>query len=240
MKGYSELARFHHLDPVEACVAVLEEYNIPHRLATDALTPDVSALGQSIEPACMVMVPNERYVEARNSLLETARLDAADAQGEELEPYLSWETDDLQNMLREVESWGPTDLALAEKVLRERGAAVPDIHFQAPMDEKAAGTVSFIQADPPIAEGRKRGQPTVIAMGFILGSLGPTGLFHIFGALWGVIIGGSLAFTVTRMPDGTRAYIYDRRSRYWGGAILIYSVVATLGWILASRYLHGR
>ncbi|MCW3109501.1 MAG: hypothetical protein JWQ09_4007 [Segetibacter sp.] len=59
----------------------------------------------------------------------------------------------------------------------------------------------------------------------------------IFGGLFGIIIGWTLAYFKKTLPDGQRVYVYREEERKHGNRMLIISIVSFIFWIICQWWL---
>ncbi|QIF00725.1 hypothetical protein [Roseimicrobium sp. ORNL1] len=225
-----EIARFFHREPATVCGKVLQEAGISFRLSDDSLTPDVSALGRSSNPACLVLIPESAEIQAREALLENARKEAL-GEVDPSHPMTTWSDEDLTKTLAEPSEWSPYEIAVAEKLLRDRGREVAPVRYfatnrKAPAQERAPEGPASHQEPLP---GLKAANSLMTIFGFVSSTA---------GGLIGLIIASSYVFSTDQLPDGQKRWTYDPKSRVVGAVMFTYAVIMFclfIGWGLQNR-----
>jgi len=219
-----ELARFHHAEPLKACTDVLQAEGIPFRLSNDSFSQGVGAAQLGHLASCMVMVPENWMVRAREALLRVAREEVA-AGVEPDHPLATSDNENLLEVLRHPEDSSEFDLAVAERLLMKRGVTPPLISFEPPppspgeMDTPAQGS----HLDP-VLPGTRRGNEAALFVGFLLGT---------FGGVVGIIIGCNFALGTEVLPMQTRRrYLYDESTRRQGAYLAFYSLGMMVLWLV--------
>lgn len=225
-----EIARFFHREPAAVCGKVLEEAGIPFRLSDDSLTPDVSALGRASNPACLVLVPESAEVQAREALLENARKEILRGI-DPSHPMATWSNEDLTETLAEPSEWSPYEIAVAEKLLGDRGLEVAPVRYlstipNAPAQKQAPDGPAVPQEPLP---GLRAANSLMTIFGFVVSTT---------GGLIGLVIAASYVFSTDQLPDGQKRWTYDPKSRVIGAVMFTYATIMLcllLGWGLQNR-----
>jgi hypothetical protein len=219
MDDFVEIARFHRSEPLQACMAVLKAAAVDARFSNDSLTLDVASFQRGSNPSCIVTVPAEQLEQARYALLGAAREEVAETL--DANHYLhSCDDQALLEVLKEPLESSEYELALAERLLIQRGIQPPEIRFPSPLSA-ATELRGEAHADAPLP-GKKAGSALFITASF---------LFSIMGGFVGPLIGWGYAFSTETRSDGKTYYLYDDRTRKWGGALLIFGVLMIFLWI---------
>jgi hypothetical protein len=224
MNGEIEIARFFHESPAEACGKLLADAGIPFRLSTDALTSDLTALCRASNPAILVMVPRGRTVEARHVLLNHARSEVAHGV-DASHPMMAWGDADLASVLKEASAWSAFDLAVAEKLLEERGVTVDPGNSSPARRLEGAPSPDITKQEP--LPGDEPANPWVVGFGFLMAPLGAAGilLFCVPGTLLAMIIACDSMFSTKLDAEGRRQYVHTPRSRTVGLVLFFVSLV---------------
>ena len=240
MTDYVEIARFYHLEPMEACVEVLTEAGIPTRVDNDSLTTNLSIIQPGAVSSAMVLVPSEQESPARMALLEGARREVAE-EIDPMYPLVSSTEEELRALLNKPWENSAYDLALAEKLLRDRGLSPGEITFTREIPAKDGG-------EEKILNGRRRVSALLILYGvfvLLLSMLKLWGMFEdlyheYFGAFAGImggfLLGGAVAWNVAfateRRSDGLKYYVFGEGSRKCGKIMLLGSLLALVGQLI--------
>ncbi len=214
MSAVVELARFHHAEPLRACTKVLDEAGILYRLSNDSLTSNVSMMRVAYNATCIVTVREEDLGAAQQALLSEARSELAS--GVPADHYfMSSSNEDLHDVLNEPLEWSPYDLAVAEKLLQDRGVALPPV-LATPV---VSPFVPDVPSDKPLP-GKRRASLMHILIGFVFG-----------GALIGMAIGFSFICCTESSPiPGRKQFVYDEETRRMGVYMIAFSFVVTALW----------
>ena len=129
---------------------------------------------------------------------------------------LSFTDKELFELIAASDEWSQFDVALAEKLLKDRGKEVTD------EDIEKIKSNRIIELSKP--EG---GQVAYIIIGYILAFL---------GGFLGMFIGWHLLTFKKTLPNGNRIYVYSDNDRKQGNRILIISIVFFGIW-LSYRFL---
>ncbi len=114
---------------------------------------------------------------------------------------------ELRDVAYQKDEWNEFDRALAEQLLLKRGKGLSDT------EKEAIHTLHIKKLSTP-----KSNAAVTFISGYLLLALS---LFSIsFFTAAGLGIGYHLYFHYRRLPDGTKVYVYDARSRLHGGIIL--------------------
>jgi hypothetical protein len=226
--AFVEIARFHHAEPMKACTEVLEQAGVPFRLSDDSFTPEMSLGQTAYNASCMVMVPADHLVQAREALLKAAREGVA-ALGVGLEhPLATCDNLMLREVLEHPEDSSEYDIAVAEHLLVKRGMTPPPVSFEPrPLPPEVA--VPGSRHSDPVLPGTRHADERFIMLGFIFGSL---------GGLIGIIMGCNYALGTEALPkQAGRRYLYDEPTRQQGARLALYSLAMTVLWTALAIWM---
>ena len=215
MKDYVEVARFFHAEQMEACVAVMQAAGIEARFSNDSITANMSLYAVSEIPAAIVSVPRANLAEARQALFESARREVA----QELDPdypVRTLSTEVLLQMTQRPWAQSEFEVAVAEKLLGERGVEIPEIDYAKTQPRPIPEDVIILPGDRVVS-------PTLITYGIWT---------SVFGGLFGIIISYNIAFATEDRPDGTRRYVYNQKSRDKGRVLFGFACFVFLAAII--------
>jgi hypothetical protein len=224
-RTFVEIARFHHAEPTKACTDVLEAEGIPFQLSKDSLAQGVAAYQVNYLASCIVKVPADCVVRAREALLRVAREEVS-AGVEPDHPLATSDDETLLEVLRHPEDSSEFDLAVAERLLQKRGVTPPPISFE-PTPAPPSLTADKMAADSgsdPVLPGTRRGSESALVFAFVMGS---------FGGVIGVIIGCNYALGTEAVPmQARRRYLYDEHTRHRGAQLALYSLAMMVLWLV--------
>ena len=193
-------------DAVEAARAgdFLEERGIPCVIYHEHETLNPTFTLQSSFNAIHLLVPLKSVDLARTVL------DLEDGAQVETEDLLADFSDaELIDVVAHEDQWNTDTVRAARAMLSARGG-----------DARATVPTDHAESDHPAIP--QKAHPAWMALGFLsVASAGIPGLF----------IGIGYRYLKDSSPDGRRCYIYSPRTRAWGGALMIVSMLAFVAWL---------
>ncbi len=194
--------RFISREAAQEVVALLAANGLEGRLVDEvAITDGLTTFQQN--PAAMVLLRGPDFGLARDLLRLALEPQAAMVANDH---YLFEFTDtELWQVLAKPDEWGALDVALAQRILRERGQEMP------------VGAVAELAA----IRARALAEPRTVTAGQLV--LGYASV--LLGGLLGVFFGLYLMTSLTTLPDGGRVPTYSAASRWHGRVLVILGAV---------------
>ncbi|MEZ0273662.1 MAG: hypothetical protein ACAH88_02065, partial [Roseimicrobium sp.] len=173
-------------------------------------------------PACIVLIPESREIEAREALLENARKETAHGV-DPSHPMTTWGNEDLVKTLTEAPEWSPYEVAVAEKLLKDRGANFEKVQFRPAKPAPAAPAV--LEEGSPLP-GIQSANPWVVGFGFLAATLGVLGYVLVLTpfSILAVLVAWNCIFSTELQPDGSRRFVHNPRTRTIGVVLFCYTL----------------
>lgn len=170
--------------------------------------------GPSGEPEYFVKIASGDFIKAHQHLEAFYR-----ASINELEPdyYLfDFSNEELQEIIKTPEEWGPLDFQLAIKLLKERGIAVPEANSSVLSKENLARIAKK-------SNGKSLKTISIVFIAYIILSLLAQSITHRynfpFSTILVTLIGANLAWSRKTLPDGSQVWHFEDKDRADGKAI---------------------
>ena len=196
-------------------LALLDAHRIPYR-THHAPARFSAVLGTTTAEQFVLSLPPADFTRVRQ--LEEAQAGDTLAQLP-VDYYLfQFSNAELWDLLAQPAAWSSHDVALAGRLLRERGEPVAEATLR---DLRQQHTAALATPDPP---------PT----GWLLAGYA----FALLGGLLGIGIGWGLWHYRKTLPDGRQVPGYDAATRAHGRQILVLGIGSLLGW-LALGWFRG-
>lgn len=216
----SEFLIFRRLESKQEAAAIqkiLTRKNIPNVFAEERPLLDTNIIGQRFEPPFYVKVPEEHFPAAEEALIQA--IDISDIEVEEDYYLLSFSIAELKEVIEKKDEWGNYDYALALQLLEKRGHKLSkeDIRH---LQSKRVATLAVPEV----------GADTLIIAGYFS---------VIMGGALGVLTGYFLMTQKKILPDGSKVYSYDSRSRQHGRYIMITGVISCTLWNIFYIFFDG-
>ncbi|WP_207512809.1 hypothetical protein [Longitalea luteola] len=205
MSRYATYEKFFNPEQAAPVLSVLKEQRIPHEFA--AIGKQVDQLITGGGPAYLyeVRMPADQFETVNRLLREKMHVHLDDIDPDH---YLfSFDDIELVEILKKPDEWGRLDYAIAREILESRGIVYTNEELDG-LWNKRMETL----ARPATDGGRW------ITAGYF---------FSVVGGFIGILIGLVLMQSTKTLPNGSRYYIYDKRTRRNGKTILFISVIVT-------------
>ena len=152
-----------------------------------------------------------------NKILEEEIKSRLSQIGEDYYLY-SFSDDELNEIISRPDEWSKQDYFIAKKILEERGVHLPE--------EK----ISKMRGNRITEIGRPEGADSSwIFLGY---------LFALLGGLFGLFFGLAYLHAKKILPDGTRVYVYNEKTRRHGSNIVIISCIAIALSLISGFQFH--
>ncbi len=203
-KQLAAFKRFHSLEHAMVLAELLREEGITVEIK-DSLPPvDVTFVGGGAPKAFDLLIPEEQHPQAKVLLEKQAEVLIV---GAEEDHYLyGFSNEELLEVLREADSWIEYDVALAKKILNDRGVEVKETEVQQMQEQRLA----------ELAQSEDLSTTWIIA-GYGLA---------LVGGLLGFICGLLFWTLKKRLPDGSKVYTYSKSGRRHGMIMFFISIVS--------------
>ena len=187
----------------------LEEHGIPVEMEDTEKLFDPSFAHNYLQREIQLKLRTNDFTEADRILLSFYR-----QQAEQVAPdyYLFQFTDlELMQIIRNPDEWGYLHYALAQKILKDHGIAIPSVELKKIQDEK----IKLLSLPRP-------SDKSLMWTGYLLA---------LIVAPLGIIIGFSMAHMKRTLPDGQRLFAYNESDRKEGKRIFTLGCVCLLFYI---------
>lgn len=202
--------KFNDIELAKEIAERLKQNDIEFLLEDNRKFFDPSFANNTFEPDISIKLRPADFAKAHKSLEAYYQkyLDNVDK-----DYYLfAFSDEELVEIISKPDEWGHFDYQLAQKILRDRGKEIKP---------EAADLLKTQR----IRELAKPGTTDKYWIYF--------GYFSaIFGGLFGLIIGGTLAYFKKTLPNGETVYAYREEDRNHGIRILLISVVSLIFWVI--------
>ncbi|MCM5530319.1 hypothetical protein [Parasegetibacter sp. NRK P23] len=207
---YLTFQKFNDLELAKQVAERLKEGGVECLLENNQKFFDPSFANNQIEHDISIKISSEKFSDAHKALDEYYQKSLHDV---ESDYYLFEFTDEeLVEIISKPDEWGHFDYQLAQKILRDRGNEIkPEV-----ANLLKVNRVKEL-AKPDSAH------KYFIYLGYVS---------SVFGGLFGIIIGWTLAYFKKTLPDGRRVYAYRETERNHGTRMLLISCVSLTIWIL--------
>lgn len=190
----------------------LQAQGIHSEIDNDNPVFDVSFANNQYQPTTLLKLAPDDFIRAR------AALDAyyqSQLSGLDPDYYLfSFTDEELLNIVKHPDEWGPLDNALAKQLLARHGRPLTDDQA-ATFQQERLTTLA---------------KPEKIHRGWIIFGY----ITALTGGFIGFIMGYLLAYSKKTLPNGERVYIYTPLERRHGKQIVWLSVLCFVIWLLAG------
>lgn len=205
------LQRF--LDPDQAVemAETLSKHGIESELDTNNPNVVGTFTANTANKEVLLMI-YQRDLDRAKALLDSLA-DEEVVEGEITGHYLeSFTVEELWEVVQKPDEWNPVDVALAKKLLKEKGEEASD--------EKIAGS------QESRLEELAQPQPAHLAL-LIAGYL-----FAVVGGVFGIIIGLQLKRSTKELPNGEKVFFYTEANRKDGQRMVVISIAMIVFWNL--------
>ena len=195
--------KFNDVALADALAEQLESHEIVYYIEEESFNFDPSMVMTDALVEYAVKIKPGDFERAGRLLLADEQENIADA---DKDYYLfSFSDDELMEVITKADEWNPFDVALARKILTEKGKTIDEAAILA-INEKR---IEELRApEPP--------QTTWVIIGYMAALL---------GGVLGIFIGWHLFTYKKTLPDGERVYDYNENDRSHGRKIFYLSVV---------------
>jgi hypothetical protein len=203
MSEFTTYQNFFDTGEAEPVLAVLKEKDIPFKFSKVKQRIDTVITGTRSDDLYQLRIPSDRFEEVNRLLESVTQVDLNEI---DKDYYLfSFSDDELKDILLKADEWSPRDYVLARKLLQQKGIPVSDndlaLYKKQRLEELA--------------------KPEELKMGWRL-------LMYAFtftGGLIGIFMGLAAWQSKKTLPDGSKVYTYNKKSRQLALFIMIVSAV---------------
>lgn len=200
---------FHTIEYAERFALLLQEHNVPYRLEKGKTLLDAAIVGHGLVPPALIKIPSEQFKVVNEILRQSVLDDPAFVENHYLQQM---DDKELITMVRNPTDWTVEDIAVARRILNDRGIPIPKEHIEA----------INLRINQELHKGKKA-EPTTLLIYSMLILVG--GLFlSPFLLLAGVMMGWYYWNDKTVDNQGYKYYTFERSTRNMGKAIFV------LGW----------
>lgn len=148
-------------------------------------------------------------------------------------PLAELTTDELLNVLERQDEWSVEDVITARRILSKRGRTVSDGEI-----------LEYKQKRLDELSQQVKGSNVYFLLGFLIpvfaiftiGRVGMLG-FIVYCFSYGIAINFMLDYN--RLPNGEKVKVYQKKTRHMGLAILLWTIVVTIGSVLFFIVLNS-
>ena len=201
---------FHSIEKAEEFTKLLEENGIPFKLEKSKTLLDTAIVGHGLVPPALVKVRSVDFPKV-NAVLEKAALENPHF----LSSHYLRQMDDheLIDMIRNPNEWNVEDIAVARRILTERGIPIPKAHVE-----------EFNKKKNEALRAGKKAEPKWMILSFALVVAGGLFVSPLF-LLCGVGMGWYYWRDKTVDNQGVKFFTFEKTTRLYG------KVIFYLGWL---------
>lgn len=214
MSGSFEFYRdFHSVGQAEAFAEMLNGCQIPYRIEKSKTLLDAAIVGHGLIPPALIKIRRMDFAKV-NELLRKNALENS----EFVERHYLHEMDDkeLIAIVRQPVDWNVEDVAVARKILNDRGIPIPKEHVE--------DFTKKINAE--LAKGKKENRWSMLV--YLLIAIGSGIMFNPFFILGGVAVGWYYWHDKTVDNQGGKFYTFEKNTRFYGQLIFYFSLLSIL------------
>jgi hypothetical protein len=208
--------KFNDLALAEQLISKLEEHGIVYELEDNSLRINPLVNNDELSKEYLVRLRKANFEKVTNFLLDDERRNFTEIESNYY--LLSFTTDELMDVLTNYDEWNDFDVALARKLLNDRGELIDDEKIRSIKQERLQ----------TLREPEKS-QTLWIVAGYV---------FALLGGILGLFIGWHLSRYKKTLPNGEQVYGYLPTDRKQGNRIFILSIFCTIFWLIAKLILH--
>ena len=216
-RGSFEFYRdFHNMEQAEEFAKLLKENGIAYSLEKNQTLLDAAIVGHGLVPPALVKIRTADFPKV-NSILEKQALENPHF----LESHYLRQLDDreLIDMIRNPDQWNVEDVAVARRILSERGISIPKEHVE-----------EFAKKKNEALHAGKRAEPKWMFVSLLCVLAGGAFVSPLF-LIGGVGMGWYFWRDKTVDNQGVKFYTFDKTTRLYGKLIFYF------GWL--SLFIGG-
>ena len=203
----------------EALHSTLEENNIQSSIIETGVTELTEYLGKKPNQfGVQILVEDKTKVDE----VIKGELNLEDISSH---PFFTYSDDELKDIIFNKDEWNINEVTIAELTLKKRGIEFSPADVQARLDEKTK----------ELSQPQKGNQ--VIIISCFLGTIISLLLFGL-GVVGLLILGTSIGIGVNyhlnkkTLPNGSKVYEYDEKTRKFGLSIIIFNILTFIGFCI--------
>ena len=214
--------KFFTLEDADPLLEILKKEGITYEIEKETNPLDSVYFGNDLSPMFAIKIPRDQFSKL-NYILEESAGESIQHADEEYYLY-DFSNEELNAVITDVEEWNAYDRELAQKILLERNAQIPNPKSKPYQPEELNlmwVIVGYLWVTTP-------------AVVIIVNPLNPFAYF-LLTPLTGIFFGLGLVTAKKTLPNGERRPMYNRRTiRHGYGLIVIGAIVFTLFILRAS------
>lgn len=201
---------FHSVEQAEAFAETLKNNGIPFRLEKSKTLLDAAIVGHGLVPPALVKIRTADFPKV-NRILEKQALENPHF----LESHYLRQMDDheLIDMIRNPDEWNVEDIAVARRILSERGISIPKAHVE-----------EFNQKKNALLRAGKKAEPKWMFLSLLLVLAGGVFVSPLF-LIGGIGMGWYYWMDKTVDNQGGKFFTFEKTTRLYG------RVIFYLGWL---------
>lgn len=200
--------KFNNKNSAEIFGQLLETEKVKYILENNSLSLDATITGNNFISEFCIKIKKDDFKKIDDILLKKSEEDIQEVPGNYY--LLSFSDDELIDVITKSDEWSTFDVALAKKMLKEKGKEVTQEEIEAIKNQRLA------ELSKP-----EKSQKTYIIIGYILAILG--GWISVF-------IGWHLLTYKKTLPNGHKVYAYSENDRKEGNKIFILGIIFMVIW----------
>jgi hypothetical protein len=209
-EAFLTFRKFHDPQLAADMAGKLRANQIPVEIEDSRILFDPSFAHNELERDIRLKLRAADFVQA-DGILQSFYEEQAERVGKDHYLY-QFRDSELLDIVRNPDEWGYLDYALARKILREHGIAIPERTLKRFQNEKMKRLAR------PEPSDRSR-----IRLGYALALLMP---------LLGMLIGLNMCYMKKTLPDGRRFFVYGEADRREGRRIFVVACAFLVLWLL--------
>lgn len=205
---YITYKKFNNKNSAEKFRQLLETEKVDYTLENNSLSLDATITGNDFGTEFCVKIKKDDFEKIDEILLKKSEEDIHEIPDNYY--LLSFSEEELVDVIAKSDEWSTFDVALAKKMLKEKGKEVTKEEIDSIKNKR------LIELAKP-----EKSQKTYIIAGYILAILG--GWLSIF-------IGWHLLTYKKTLPNGHKVYAYSENDRKEGNRIFILGIIFMVIW----------
>ena len=214
MSGSYEFYRdFHSIEQAEAFAEILNSRQIPYRIEKSKTLLDAAIVGHGLLPPALIKIRRMDFSKTNELLRETALKNP-----DYIEQHYLQEMDDkeLIAIVRQPVDWNVEDVAVARKILNDRGIPIPKKHVE-----------DFTKKINAELRKGKKGHVGWMVFYFLLALAGGFFIYPLF-LLGGLGMGWFYWQDKTVDNQGGQFYTFEKNTRFYGQVIFYFGWLSIL------------
>jgi len=223
---YQTFQKFNDAGLAAVIAEKLKNKNIDYVLENEQPNFDPSYAFNHVEPTIHLKVSPTDFSRAHAALEEYYQDQLQDVDPDYY--LLSFTDQELQEIIAKPDEWGHFDYALAKKLLADRGHVISSSTAEKLKQERLE----------QLAKPETTHIYWILA-GYAGAVVSMITYFYFWAGLFGLLTGYIFRYMKKTLPNGEKVYIYSPRERFHGKWMMIFSIAASIIWLVRVLSLYN-